>query len=151
MKIGVASDHLGFTLKQNLTEKLRQTGYNVVDYGCSSKEICDYPDYGFILGEAVRDGKIDYGIAICGSAIGISIACNKVKDVRCAKVSNVEEVIHGKGRDHVNVIALNGDTKINDALDMIESLILTPYEKEERYFNRIKKIEDYESGNYNGN
>ena len=90
MKIGIASDHRGYKLKQELIEKLTQQNYEIIDFGTNSKESTDYPDFAFCLGENVANKTIDYGIAICGSGIGISIACNKVKGVRCAKVSTIE-------------------------------------------------------------
>ena len=85
MRIGIASDHRGYKLKEQLKHML---DYEFIDYGTYSEESCDYPDFAFKLGEAVRDNKVDFGVAICGSGIGISIACNKVKGIRCAKVDN---------------------------------------------------------------
>ena len=82
-------------------------GYEVEDYGTLSTESVDYPDYGILLGEKVRDKVVDYGIAICGSGIGISIACNKVKKVRCAKVNNVREARLCRLDNDANIIALN--------------------------------------------
>ena len=90
MKIGIASDHRGYDTKEKLKKHFRDK-YEIIDYGTDSKERTDYPIYGIKLGEKVRDKEVDYGIAICGSAIGISIACNKVKGVRCGKVNSKEE------------------------------------------------------------
>ena len=81
MKIGIASDHRGYKLKEFLKNHL---DYEMIDYGTTSEESVDYPDFGISLGEAVAKGNTDLGIAICGSGIGISIACNKVKGIRCA-------------------------------------------------------------------
>ena len=86
MKIGFASDHRGYALKQQLMKELSKE-YDVVDYGTHSEESTDYPDYAFVLGESVASKQVSFGVAICGSGIGISIACNKVLGVRCAKVS----------------------------------------------------------------
>ncbi|MFV0275299.1 MAG: RpiB/LacA/LacB family sugar-phosphate isomerase [Bacilli bacterium] len=144
MKLGIASDHRGFKLKQNLTNKLKEKGYTIIDYGTNSTKRTDYQKFGFLLGEAIRDKKIEYGIALCGSAIGISIACNKVKKVRCGKVDSLEDVIHGKECDFINCIAINGATDINLALEMIELLINTKYKDDDVYLNRIKEIEKYE-------
>ena len=109
MKIGIANDHRGFYMKQVLTKYLISKGYDVVNYGTDTEERVDYPKYGFILGEKVSKKEVDYGIAICGSAIGISIACNKVKNVRCGKINTVKEAIHAKENDFINVIALSGE------------------------------------------
>ena len=146
MKIGIVNDHRGYDTKQYLTKYLKGKGYNIIDYGSYSKDRVDYSKYGFILGEKVSSGEVDYGIAICGSAIGISIACNKVKGVRCGKINTVEEAIHGKEKDHINIIALSGENtslelnqKIVDAfLDAKENLV------DPAYKNRVKQIEKYE-------
>ena len=83
MKIAISNDHNGLELKQKLTEYLTNKGYDIVNYGTDTIDRVDYTKYGFIIGEKVASHEVDYGIAICGSAIGISIACNKVKGVRC--------------------------------------------------------------------
>lgn len=147
MKIGISNDHRGFEAKQILTKYLLDKGYNVIDYGTYSTERVDYTKYGFLLGENVAAKEVDYGIAICGSAIGISIACNKVKGVRCGKINTVEEAIHGKERDFVNVIAISGEAPIElnkqivDAfLSSKENLVDPVYKK------RINQIEEYENG-----
>ena len=81
MKIGIASDHRGYKLKEQLKNELARRNFEVEDYGTDSEVSTDYPDYAFKLGENVRDKRVDFGVAICGSGIGISIACNKVKGV----------------------------------------------------------------------
>ena len=87
MKVGIVSDHRGYELKKELVKEL--TNYELIDYGTYSTESVDYPDYAFLLGDKVVKKEVDYGIAICGSGIGISIACNKVNGIRCAKVNTV--------------------------------------------------------------
>lgn len=146
MKIGIVNDHRGFAMKQELTKYLKEKGYDVIDYGSYSTERVDYTKYGFIIGEKVANKEVQYGIAICGSAIGISIACNKVKGIRCGKINTVEEAIHGKENDFVNVIALSGENvplelnkKIVDAfLNSKENMIDPIYQK------RINQIIEYE-------
>ena len=117
-KIGLASDHRGYNLKQKLTKYLTKKGYTVIDYGCDDKTSHDYPEYGFKLGKAVRDGKIEKGIAICGSGIGISIACNKINKVRCAKVNNIKEAKYTRQDNDANIIAINTKTIIKIQIDM---------------------------------
>lgn len=104
----------------------------------------DYPDYGILLGEKVRDKVVDYGIAICGSGIGISIACNKVKKVRCAKVNNVREARLCRLDNDANIIALNEKMHLFEAKDIIDVFLNTKYQKEERFQRRIDKITKYE-------
>lgn len=146
MNIGISSDHRGYETKQILTNYLKDLGYNVVDYGTNSKERVDYPKYGFILGEAVSKGEVDYGIAICGSAIGISIACNKVKGIRCGKINTVEEAIHGKENDHINVVALSGNLDI-DLNKKIVNAFLSSKENisDPSYKRRVDEITNYEN------
>ena len=148
MKIGISSDHRGYETKQNLIKYLEEKGYNVIDYGTDSTERVDYTKYGFILGEAVARKEVEYGIAICGSAIGVSVACNKVKGIRCGKVNTVEEAIHGRENDFINVIALSGqgvdielNKKIVDAFLNSKENMVDPV-----YKIRVDQIIDYENG-----
>ena len=146
MKIGIANDHRGYETKQNLTEYLKNKGYTVINYGTDSLERVDYTKYGFILGEKVRDKEVDYGIAICGSAIGISIACNKVKGIRCGKINSVEEAIHGKERDFVNIIALSGTTPISENEKIVDAFLSAKENLiDPAYKLRIDQIEEYEN------
>lgn len=146
MKIGIANDHRGIKTKQELTNFLTDKGYDVVNYGTNKEGRVDYTTYGFILGEAVARGEVDYGIAICGSAIGISIACNKVKGVRCGKVNNVDEAIHGKERDFVNVIALSGMAPIEENIKITEAFLEAKENTVDPvYKNRIDQIVEYEN------
>ena len=146
MKIGIANDHRGVQTKQKLTEYLTNKGYTVINYGVNSAGRVDYTTYGFILGEKVSTGEVDYGIAICGSAIGISIACNKVKGVRCGKVNSVEEAIHGKERDFINVIALSGNTSIKENIKIVDAFLDSKENFEDPvYKNRVDQIVEYEN------
>lgn len=143
MKIGITSDHRGYDLKKKLIKELKNI--NFIDYGTNSKESVDYPDYAFKLGKAIAKKEVDLGIAICGSGIGMSIALNKVKGVRCGKVNYIKDVIYTKEINNANVIAFSKDTNFNKAIRMIEEFINTPYTKEERHLRRINKIKEYES------
>ena len=142
-KIGIASDHRGYGLKQKLTNYLNKKGYTVVDYGCDDSNSHDYPEYGFKLGEAIRDKEIEKGIAICGSGIGISIACNKVKGVRCAKVNNVKEAKYTRLDNDANIIAISGDTKLYKAKDIVDVFLKTQFSNEERHKKRIEMVDNY--------
>lgn len=145
MKIGIANDHRGYKLKKFLKNKLEEKGYKVIDYGTDSEESVDYPDYAFILGEKVVKKEVDYGVAICGSGIGISIACNKVKGVRCAKVSNKEEAQVTRIDNDSNVVSFGEKTSKQDALDIVETFITTPFSNLEKHQRRIDKILKYEA------
>ena len=145
MRIGIANDHHGVELKQDLTKFLIDKGYNVIDYGTNGSENVDYCDYAFKVGEAVRDGEIEYGILLCNTGIGMSIACNKVKNVRCAKVSNVYEAKMTRRDNNANVIALSARLDYQEMQDILLTLLEEPYANIERYNRRIEKIDNYVS------
>ncbi len=144
MKIGIASDHRGYELKEKLKEALIKENYEVIDYGTNSKESTDYPDYAFILGENVVNKNVDYGVAICGSGIGISIACNKVKGVRCAKVTTKEEAEVTRIDNDSNIVAFGEKTSFEDALEIVKTFINTKFSNLEKHNRRINKIKAYE-------
>ncbi len=146
MKIGIASDHRGYKLKEYLKNEL--TDYEIVDYGTNSEESTDYPDYAFKLGKAVVEKEVDFGVAICGSGIGISIACNKVKGVRCAKVTTSEEAMYTRNDNNSNIVAFGEKTTNEEALNIVKTFINTPFSNEEKHQRRIDKITKYEEGNY---
>lgn len=108
MKIAIASDHGGFCLKEELRVFLKEEGYDIEDLGTYSEQSVDYPVYGKLCGETVRDKKADLGIVICGTGIGISIAANKVKGIRCALCTNVEMAEMARCHNDANIIALGG-------------------------------------------
>jgi len=144
MKIGIANDHRGYKLKNYLKENLENLGYTVVDYGTNSTDSVDYPDFAFKLGEEVVSKKVNFGVAICGSGIGISIACNKVFGVRCAKVSNKEEAKYTREDNDANIIALGEATSDEEALEIVKTFIETPFSNLEKHVRRIDKIMKYE-------
>ena len=131
MKLGIASDHRGYHLKEKIKEAIEDI--EIVDFGTNSEESCDYPDYAFKLGEAVAKKEVDYGRAICGSGIGISIACNKVKGIRCA---------------NSNIVAFKEDVPIDEALNIIYTFINTEFSEEEKHHRRVDKIIKYEEEHY---
>lgn len=144
MKIGISNDHRGYKLKTKLIPYLQKKGYEVEDFGALSTESVDYPDYGILLGEKVRDKEVDFGIVICGSGIGISIACNKVKGVRCAKVNNSKEAKLSRIDNNANVVALSEKLFLFEAKDIVDAFLNTEYVEIERYQRRIDKITEYE-------
>lgn len=144
MKIGIASDHRGYNLKQQLIKALTNKNYKIKDFGTTSAESTDYPDYAFALGEAVVSKTVDFGIAICGSGIGISIACNKVKGIRCAKVSDKAEVIATRNDNDSNIIAFGERMSFEKALELVETFVNTPCSMEEKHVRRRNKLKDYE-------
>lgn len=144
MNIGIAADHRGYRLKQKLLKYLTHLGYDTKDLGTTSRDAVDYPDFAFALGNAVINQEIDLGIAICGSGIGISIACNKVKGIRCAKVDSILEAKLARLDNNANVLALNGSMPVYKAKDLVDAFLKTEFSNFERHQKRIDKITDYE-------
>lgn len=147
MKICIASDHRGYGLKDELFKYFNDK-YDVTDLGTYSNDMVDYTKYGFLVGEKVRDKEYDFGIVVCGTGIGISIACNKVKGIRCAKVNSVDDAVLTRKDNDANVIALDGKLDRNEAIEMVESFINTEFSYIERYLKRIEDIAKYEKGEY---
>ena len=144
MKIGLASDHRGYKLKEQLIKELTNRNYEVVDFGTNSEESTDYPDYAFKLGENIVNKNVDFGVAICGSGIGISIACNKVKGVRCAKVDSVKDVFATRNDNDTNIVAFGESKSLEEALELVLTFINTPCSMEEKHVRRRSKIISYE-------
>lgn len=149
MKLGFASDHRGFMLKDELIKYFRNN-YEIVDCGTNSEESCDYPVYAYKLGQLIVNNKVDFGIAICGSGVGISIACNKIKGVYCAKVSNKEEALHTRLDNNTNCVALGENTSLKDAISIVETFINTEFSNLDKHNRRINIVKDIESGVYHG-
>ena len=142
MRIGIASDHRGYNLKEQIKEKMKD--YEIIDFGTNSTDSIDYTDYAFPISEAVRDQKVYYGVAICGSGIGMSIACNKVKGVRCARVVSKEEAKVTRIDNNSNVVAFGENISLEEAIEIIKTFITTPFSSEERHHRRVNKIIAYE-------
>lgn len=129
MMIAVASDHGGFALKNIVKEHLIERGFKVVDLGTDSEASVDYPVYGKACGEAVISGKADVGIVVCGTGIGISIAANKVKGIRCGLCTSVEMAKLTKQHNNANILALGGRTTAPDlAVEIVDAWLDTEFE-----------------------
>lgn len=129
MIIAVASDHGGFELKNRVREHLKERGIKVVDLGTDSEESVDYPAYGKACAEAVASGKADLGVVCCGTGIGISIAANKVKGIRCGLCTSVEMAELTKKHNNANMIALGGRTTDPDlAIQIVDRWLDTDFE-----------------------
>lgn len=144
MIIAIASDHRGYRLKEELKKELSKN-YKILDIGTNSTESVDYPFYGIKLGETINAKEADFGIAICGTGIGISIAANKVKGIMCAKINTVEEARLAKEHNNANVIAFSGKITKEKAMKMINKYIESKPKKESKYQRRINEIIDFEN------
>lgn len=144
MKIAIGCDHAAFSFKEEIKAYLTEKGHEVVDKGCYSPERADYPDHGIAVGEAVARGECERGIVICGSGIGISIAANKVKGVRCALCSEPLSARLSRNHNDANVLAM-GARLIG--LEMGKAIVDAWLEAEfegGRHIGRIEKISNYE-------
>ena len=146
IRLGFASDHRGYELKEKLIDyfKKQEDICLITDCGTNSNESCDYPDYGYLLGKEIQENDIDFGVAICGSGIGISITLNKMKRVYCAKVSNALEANYTRIDNDTNVVAFSGDISLAEAIKIVDKFIHTKFSDQERHKKRINKIKEIE-------
>lgn len=143
MTIGIASDHRGYKLKKLLKENL--SNYNIIDYGTDSEESVDFPIYAVKLGRAIQKGEVDFGVAICGTGIGMSITLNKMKGVYCAKVSNLSEVMLSRSHNNANTLAMSEDISIEAAIEMVNKFVETPFSNINKYIKRNDMIRELEN------
>lgn len=140
MHIAIASDHAAFELKAELAAFLRNLGHEVVDLGTDGGASVDYPDYGYILADAVAHGEAEFGIALCGSGIGISIAANRNPAVRCALVSEPLSATLARQHNDANVIALGARLiGVEMAKACIEAFLATDF-LGGRHCGRVEKL-----------
>ena len=145
MKIAIGADHAGFELKNQLGDVLRQSGHEVCDFGTNSAESTDYPDYAVPVAKAVASGTVERGVLICGSGVGMSIAANKVRGVRAALGSTLEEVRLTRAHNDANVLTLGA--RFTDpalARQLMQAFIETPFEGG-RHERRVAKISQLEN------
>ena len=129
MKIALGCDHGGYELKQFIMKTLEKLGYEYEDFGCYSLESCDYPDFGAAAARSVAEGKCDRGIVICTTGIGISIAANKVKGIRCAHCADTLEAQLCRQHNNANMMAIGaGFTGPKLAAAMVETFLSTAFE-----------------------
>lgn len=149
MKLVIASDHAGVKLKNKLCDILSKK-YELEDASPLNTPMDDYPDFAFKVGNKVAKDENSLGILICGTGVGMSIAANKVKGIRCALVTDEHSSKYARRDDDANIIALPSTIDIDLAVACCELFINTEFcTDEEKYYRRKKKVLDYESGEYN--
>ena len=146
MKVGIASDHGGFELKEELVAKLRGAGHEVTDFGAQSLDPGDdYPDFVVPLSSAVVAGEVERGVAICGSGVGASVCANKVKGIRAALIHDHFSAKQGVEDDHMNVICVGGRTTgPMVAWDLVETYLASEFSQAERHLRRLGKVASLE-------
>ena len=144
MKLAIACDHGGLTLKGILLAHLRELGHEVVDFGTNTPDSCDYPDFALPAAEAVARGECERGILICSTGIGISIAANKVPGIRCAHCHDTYSAKYTRLHNDANMIAF-GQKVIGDGLmlEIVDTFLNTAFEGG-RHQRRVDKIADIE-------
>ena len=147
MKIGIATDHGGFALKQELVARLNTAGHEVIDFGAFSlNQGDDYPDFVVPLAEAVAAGEVERGVAICGSGVGASICMNKVPGVHAALIGDHFSARQGVEDDHMNIICMGGRTVgLEVAWDFVQTYLASEYSQAERHLRRLGKVASLEA------
>ena len=144
MKIAIGADHAGFALKERLAGKLKDAGHEVVDYGTTSTESTDYPDYAAAVGRAVVKKDAEMGVLVCSSGVGMSIAANKIHGVRAALGTNTDEVGYTRRHNDANVLAIGAKyTDESTAEELVDTFLGTAFEGG-RHARRIEKINKLE-------
>ena len=144
MRVSIATDHNGVEQKFELIMFLSELGYEVVDLSKDNNPTDDYPDFAVRVAKSVVNKESDLGILMCGTGIGMSIAANKVKGIRCAKVSSVDEARLAREHNNANVIALSYKENMDSLKSMIKTFLSTNFSNEERHVRRVNKIGELE-------
>jgi ribose 5-phosphate isomerase B len=148
MKIGLAADHGGWELKNELVRELESQGYEITDFGAAVYDKDDdYPDFVIPVARAVAEGKVERGIAVCGSGVGACIAANKVAGVRAALVHEIFSAHQGVEDDNMNVICLGGRVvTLHLALDLVKAFLGAGFKGGGRFQRRLDKINQLTHG-----
>ncbi|MER3420497.1 MAG: ribose 5-phosphate isomerase B [Chloroflexota bacterium] len=151
MRVAIAADHAGFPLKEVIAERMRADGHEVVDLGTHSAEPVDYPDFAEKLGEAVRSGRVERGVLICGSGVGACIAVNKLRGVRAGLCHDTYSAHQGVEHDDMNVLCL-GSRVIGPELaaELVRAFLVARYQGEERFERRLAKLRRIEAREMGG-
>jgi ribose 5-phosphate isomerase B len=147
MRVGIATDHGGFGLKEDLVAHLRKAGHEVVDVGAHSLNPGDdYPDFVVPLAQAVAAGNVERGIAVCGSGVGAAVCANKIPGVRAGLISDHFSAQQGVEDDHMNIICMGGRT-VGPAVarDLVDTFLAATFSQAERHLRRLAKVASLEA------
>jgi ribose 5-phosphate isomerase B len=147
MRIGIATDHGGFGLKEDLVGYLRSAGHEVVDFGAHSLAPGDdYPDFVIPLGLAVSAGQVERGIAVCGSGVGASVCANKIPGVRAGLIQDHYSAHQGVEHDDMNILCIGGRV-VGPAVaqDLVDAFLAAEFSRGERHIRRLRKVATLES------
>jgi ribose 5-phosphate isomerase B len=146
MRLGIATDHGGFGLKEDLLVHLRAAGHEVIDFGAHHLDPTDdYPDFVIPLARAVAEGRVERGIAVCGSGVGAAVCANKIPGIRAGLVSDHYSGGQGVEHDHMNIICMGGRTiGPYAAWDILEAFLAAEFSQEPRHLRRLAKVASLE-------
>ena len=146
MRIGIATDHGGFGLKEELVARIRDAGHELVDFGANTlTPDDDYPDFVVPLARAVALGQVDRGLAICGSGVGASVCANKVKGVRACLIHDHFSAKQGVEDDHMNILCMGGRTVGPEvAWDLVQTFLAAELSSAPRHLRRLAKVASLE-------
>ena len=147
MKIAVGSDHGGFPLNKAIVKELEVAGHEVVDFGTDRGDLPDdYPDYAKMVAEAVQLGRVERGILVCGSGVGVTAAANKFRGIRACMCHDTYSAHQGVEHDDMNVLCLGARVVgVNLALDLVHAFLNARFTGEERHVRRLNKIRSIEN------
>jgi len=148
MKIAIGGDHAGFGMKDGLLPLIESLGHEVLDMGAHSETPSDYPDFARSVGEAVREGRAERGILVCGSGAGVTVAANKIHGVRATLAHDVYTAHQGVEHDDINVITM-GARIIGPAIakEVVTAFLNAKFSGEERHVRRLNKVLEIEAEN----
>jgi ribose 5-phosphate isomerase B len=146
MLVGIATDHGGFALKEELVARLQAAGHKVEDFGAHSlRPGDDYPDFVIPLARAVSSGRVERGIAVCGSGVGACVCANKIPGVHAGLIADHFSARQGVEDDHMNVICVGGRTTgPMVAWDLVETYLASEFSQAERHLRRLGKVASLE-------
>jgi len=149
MRVGIATDHGGFQLKEDLLVRLKEAGHEVVDFGAHSLNPGDdYPDFVIPLARSVATGRVERGVAICGSGVGASICANKVQGAHAGLIEDHFSARQGVEDDHMNIICMGGRTVGSSvAWDLVQTFLAAEFSQAERHLRRLGKVALLENDN----
>ena len=147
MRVGIATDHGGFWLKEELMARLREASHEVVDFGAHSLDSGDdYPDFVIPLARSVAAGQVDRGVAVCGSGVGASVCANKIQGVRAGLIFDHFSARQGVEDDHMNIICMGGRAVgPSVAWDLVQAFLAAEFSQAERHLRRLGKVASLET------
>jgi ribose 5-phosphate isomerase B len=147
MRVGVATDHGGFGLKEELVRHLSEAGHEVIDVGAYSLSPGDdYPDFVIPLAQAVASGQVERGVAVCGSGVGASVCANKIPGVRAGLIQDHYSAQQGVEDDHMNILCMGGRV-VGPAVarDLVDTFLAAEFSQAERHLRRLAKVASLEA------